>query len=269
MRPRTIDYAAKGAYCLTRSTQGMAKLMNRQSAEPNGIAIAVFGVTLLALVGPALSIPEVVPFGIAAGGLGVAAVDRIIWQGRLAQLLSAQLAWRSPQHRRRVLLHEAGHLVAACALEIPILGCVLDPWQAFRQGYPGYGGVQLDNAQWQQYLQQGKVSRSEVERYCIVWMAGGVAERAELDSVAGDRDDRLQVRQLVSLLRRGGQSLDPGYMERWARIGATALLERQADAYRVAVDCLERNLPLNDSLAEIRAALVAPENAIDSSDPQE
>jgi len=45
-----------------------------------------------------------------------------------------------------VIRHEAGHVLVAYLLRIPLLGYVLNPWQAFRRGIPGYGGVELDQS---------------------------------------------------------------------------------------------------------------------------
>ena len=227
-------------------------------SEPSGLALAVFFLSSLALLAPALGSSEFLPVGFACILLGFALLDRAVLQGRFSQLLGAQWGIRTPSQRRRIVCHEAGHLLAACWLDIPITDYVLDPWQAFRKGYPGYGGIQLDDSVWQGWLVEGNISRRDVERYSIMWMAGGVAERAEMGNTLGDRDDRLKLQQLVGSLRRASQSLDPGYMERWARLQAQNMIEQQGEAYRMAVTCMESGMQVEDCVALVKAALVDP-----------
>ncbi|MGK7906012.1 MAG: hypothetical protein AB4040_02120 [Synechococcus sp.] len=231
-------------------------------SNSSGMAIAVFALSLFALLSPALGMGEILPVGLTSFVLGAALVDRTVMQGRFSQLLGAQWEGRTSRQKQRVLTHEAGHFLAACQLDIPIKDYVLDPWQAFRKGYPGYGGVQLDDAVWQGWLEQGGMTRRDVERYSIMWMAGGVAEKAEMGNAIGDRDDRHKLQQLVSSLRCSGQLLDPGYMERWARLQARSLFEEQAVAYKVAVECMGLGLPVETCIAQVKAALVAVETCL-------
>ena len=226
-----------------------------KTSEPSGMAIAVFGLSILALLSPALGNNELLPVGATSLLFGAVVLDRVAMQGRFTSLLGARWGW-TPERRERVLYHEAGHLLAACWLEIPVLDYVLEPWQAFRKGYPGYGGIQLDDSVWQVWLASGSITRRDVERYSIMWMAGGVAERQKLGDTMGDRDDRLKLQQLVGTLRRSGQPLDPGYMQRWARLQARSMLEEQSAAYDVAVSCMQAGMPLEDCIDSVKAALV-------------
>ena len=227
-----------------------------KTSEPSGLAIAVFGVSLFVLLSPVLGSNEWLPVGATSLLFGTVFFDRVAMQGRFASLLGARWGW-SAARQERVLFHEAGHLLAACCLEIPVLDYALDPWDAFRKGYPGYGGIQLDDSVWQAWLASGSMTRRDVERYSIMWMAGGVAERQQMGDTMGDRDDRLKLQQLVGTLRRSGQSLDPGYMQRWARLQARSLLEEQAQAYDVAVSSMRDGLAIEDCMVSINAALVA------------
>lgn len=234
-----------------------------KSSEPSGLAIAVFGLSLLALLSPVLGSNEWLPVGATSLVFGAVLFDRVAMQGRFTSLLGARWGWTATR-QERVLYHEAGHLLAACCLDIPVLDYALDPWQAFRKGYPGYGGIQLDDSVWQAWLASGSMTRRDVERYSIMWMAGGVAERQQMGDTMGDRDDRLKLQQLVGTLRRSGQPLDPGYMQRWAKLQARSLLEEQEQAYAVAVSCLQEGTAIEDCLTSIRAALVPTLDAMDA-----
>ncbi|MGK7912735.1 MAG: hypothetical protein AB4050_14855 [Synechococcus sp.] len=236
-----------------------------KTSEPSGLAIAVFGLSMFALLSPVLGNNEWLPMGAISLLFGAVFFDRIAMQGRFTSLMGARWGWTATRHQR-VLYHEAGHLLAACWLDIPVLDYVLDPWQAFRKGYPGYGGIQLDDSVWQAWLANRSVTRRDVERYSIMWMAGGVAEQQQMGGVMGDRDDRLKLQQLVGTLRRSGQSLDPGYMQRWARLQARSLLEEQEHAYSVAVRCMQEEMAIEDCVTLVKAALVQT-SSIQTSDP--
>ncbi|MEL7083189.1 MAG: hypothetical protein AAF268_04480 [Cyanobacteria bacterium P01_A01_bin.3] len=229
-----------------------------KTSEPSGLAIAVFGLSLLALLSPVLGNNEWVPVGVTSLLFGAVVLDRVAMQGRFTGLMGARWGWTDIR-QERVLYHEAGHLLAACCLDIPVLDYALDPWQAFRKGYPGYGGIQLDDSVWQGWLDSGSMTRRDVERYSIMWMAGGVAERQRMGDTMGDRDDRLKLQQLVGTLRRSGQPLDSGYMQRWARLQARSLLEEQAQAYDVAVSCMRDGMEIEACLTSVKATLVQPQ----------
>ncbi|MEM9568682.1 MAG: hypothetical protein AAF974_10280 [Cyanobacteria bacterium P01_E01_bin.34] len=213
--------------------------------------------SLLALLSPVLGNNEWVPVGATSLLFGAVLLDRVAMQGRFTGLMGARWGWTATR-QKRVLYHEAGHLLAACWLDIPVLDYALDPWQAFRKGYPGYGGIQLDDSVWQAWLASGTMTRRDVERYSIMWMAGGVAERQHMGDTLGDRDDRLKLQQLVQTLRRSGQPLDSGYMQRWAQLQASSLLEEQAQAYDIAVKCMQEGMEIETCMSSIKATLVQP-----------
>lgn len=240
-----------------------------KTSDPSGLAIAVFGFSLLALLSPFLGGNEWLPVGVTSVVFGAFFIDRVAMQGRYSNLLGARWGWNS-QRQERVLVHEAGHLMAACYLDIPVSDYALDPWQAFRKGYPGYGGIQLDDSVWQSWIEKGAITRRDVERYSIMWMAGGVAERDQMGDTMGDRDDRLKLQQLVGTLRRSGQPLDAGYMQRWARLQARSLLEEQPAAYQTAVDCLRDGNSIEDCIESIKTAFVETEssNPLEASNSQ-
>lgn len=215
----------------------------------NRIALIIAAITVSSLVGPKLALPL---FGI----LGILIVEQVVWGGRFSSLLGAWLDWRSPEYRERVIRHEAGHLTAACVLGIPVVGYVLDPWQAFRQGYPDYGGVQLDTEPIESWQKQGQISSSDVDRYGTFWMAGGAAEYLYSGQVQGDGSDQRQVMQLLALLRSpSGKTPDPGPALTRYRRQAKEILDNHPQAFDIAVECLKTRVGIQDCQQRIQAQL--------------
>ncbi|MBD2021346.1 ATP-dependent Zn protease, partial [Leptolyngbya sp. FACHB-36] len=73
----------------------------------NLVAISIFVVTMTTLLGPLVHLSPVVPTIAVASALGLATLDTLSWQGRGATLLLDWLARFSPEHRDRVVRHEA------------------------------------------------------------------------------------------------------------------------------------------------------------------
>ncbi len=92
--------------------------------------------------------------------------------------------------------HEGGHFLVAYLLEIPITGYTLSPWEAFQQGQPGVGGVSICDAELASQIEVGKLSAQLFDRYCAVWMAGGVAETLVYSNAEGGADDLQKLRSI-------------------------------------------------------------------------
>ncbi|MEO1131245.1 MAG: hypothetical protein AAFX40_00905 [Cyanobacteria bacterium J06639_1] len=226
------------------------------SSSLGAIAIAIFLLSLWTLLAPMANISPWISAGLVTLITGVVALEQGLAKGRYSSALGALWKQQSPQFRDRILHHEAGHLLAACALDIPVTDYALDPWEALKKGYPGYGGVQLDDSVWQQWQESGEVKRSDVERYGVMWMAGPVAERSFYGQSMGADSDRQQLRSFVAWLNRcGGERLDPSVLERWCELRAKTLLNEREEAYQVAVSAMRDGLPMADCTAAIRASL--------------
>ncbi|GAB4144034.1 MAG: hypothetical protein Fur0046_21340 [Cyanobacteria bacterium J069] len=218
----------------------------------NLIAITIFSFTMLSLLGPVVHVSPLVT-AIAAGGLlGVATLDTFSWQGRGGTLLLDWVAGFSPEHRARVLRHEAGHFLVAHHLDIPITGYTLSAWEALRQGQPGAGGVSFDTTHLDTELAQGKLSAQQIDRYCTVWMAGIAAETLVYGNAEGGGNDRQTLYMLWNGLRRS--PAEAALKERWATLQAKNLLEANRTAYDRLVKAMERR----DSVAACREVLESP-----------
>lgn len=205
----------------------------------NTLAILIGSVTFAALLGPLLEISPLWPSLITASLLGLVTVDTLGFQGQGITLLFDWLAQRSPQHRDRILHHEAGHFLAAHLLGIPITGYSLSAWEALQAGQPGQGGVQFEPPN----LTQNSLPAELLQRYCTVWMAGGAAEVLVYDSVTGGEDDLNRLRTTLSRL---GLAWQP--QERAAVLQAHQLLQSHWSTYEALVTAMARR----DSVAQCR-----------------
>ncbi len=213
------------------------------------VALIIAAITVSSLLGSRISGPLMV-------GVALIIVEQLVLGGKWSGLLGAWLDWRSPAYRERVIRHEAGHLTAACILGIPVVDYVLDPVQAFRRGYPDYGGVQLDRDPMLAWQEQGRIRGPDLDRYGTFWMAGGAAEYLYSAQVKGDRSDQQQVVQLLGLLRSpSGQMPDVGAALTRYRRQAKDLLDAHPAALAAAVNSLRGQRPLAECLEAIQAHL--------------
>ncbi|MGK7890278.1 MAG: ATP-dependent Zn protease [Leptolyngbyaceae cyanobacterium] len=220
----------------------------------NLIAIGIFAVVLLILVGPLLQIPMTIPALITIGVLGLATIDTFGFQGQGGNLLIDMIAQRDPAYRRRILHHEAGHFLVAHLLDIPVTDYTLSAWEASRKGQTGRGGVQFDLTTILRQVNTGRVSTQSVDTYCSVWMAGIAAEELVYGQAEGGGSDRDQVRLLwtqLSRLNATSTSLDTKM--RWATLRAKTLLEQNRSTYDALVEKMEARASVPDCLQEVQS----------------
>ncbi|MEO0455883.1 MAG: ATP-dependent Zn protease [Cyanobacteria bacterium P01_A01_bin.114] len=208
----------------------------------NLIAISVFSVTMLALVGPLIHIsPEVLAIA-TAGGVGLVTVDRFGWEGRGGNLLIDWLSQGSAEYRQRILHHEAGHFLVAYLLDMPIKAYTLSAWEAWRAGLPGSGGVVFDAEAIEAEIEQGQISAQQIDRYCKVWMAGIAAEQVIYGSAQGGSDDRSMLNTLLRQLDR--PPAEASLKQRWATLQAKNLIEKETKAYQALLNAMETREPV-------------------------
>lgn len=202
----------------------------------NLVAVTIFTLVMTSLLGPLLHISPVIPAVATFGILGVATLDTLNWQGQLGTLFVDWFNQFSPDHRNRVVRHEAGHFLAAHLLEIPVTGYTLTAWAAFRQGQAGLGGVSFELPE-PVNLEQGVIPAQWVDRYCTVWMAGAVAETLVYGEAQGGADDRQKFRMLWAQFKR--PDAEGALKERWATLQAKTLLQTHWAAYEALVQAME------------------------------
>ncbi|MDC0834478.1 ATP-dependent Zn protease [Leptolyngbya valderiana BDU 20041] len=206
------------------------------SLSLNVLAIGIFSITMMTLIGPMVNLSPVVPAATVFGILGLATVDTLGFNGQGTMVLLDWLGNTSSDRRDRIVRHEAGHFLVAYLLDIPIADYTLNAWDAVKRGYRGYGGVQFDDRHLLEQLQQGTLSARTLDRYAKVWMAGIAAEQLHNDTEIGGDGDRLQLRQIFKQLRPA--ITDIVQRERWAIFQAKTLISTHQDAYNALVEAM-------------------------------
>ncbi|NJL20196.1 MAG: ATP-dependent Zn protease [Leptolyngbyaceae cyanobacterium SM1_3_5] len=213
----------------------------------NLIAITIFALVLSSLLGPLVHLSPAVPAIAIATILGLGTIDTWSFQGQGRALLLDSLARFSPDHRDRVIRHEAGHFLAAQLLDIPVTGYTLSAWEAWRQGQAGAGGVSFDTEALEAEIAGGTLSTQTIDRLCTVWMAGVAAEDWVYGNTEGGGDDRAKLGLLWQQLRR--PATEAQLKARWAMLQAKTLLEANQSAYDALVEAMQNRQPIQDCVA--------------------
>nr|WP_238718449.1 hypothetical protein [Petrachloros mirabilis] len=213
----------------------------------NVIALFMGLMTFSVLLGPALHLSPLWPTGVIVVSLSLVTLDTARWNAQGTTLLLDWWAQRWPQHRQRVLHHEAGHFLVAYLLDIPITGYALSAWETWRQGLPGQGGVWLDEP-----AAIASLSPSQVEHYCTVWMAGQVAEALVYGTAEGGKDDQAQAWALLT--QRG---VDPQSQVQQATRRARELLRSHWSAYQALIAAMGERASVSDCQTCIQHAILS------------
>jgi hypothetical protein len=204
----------------------------------NAVALSVFGMTLAVLIGPFLHIPPSLSAGVIFVGLGAVTFDSFRFQSLGLTLLLDTLARLSPRYQQRVLHHEAGHFLVAHLLDLPIQSYTLSVWEAFRQGNVDQCGVLLHQPS---NVAPPDWMKSNIEKLCTVWVAGGVAEDLKYGSIEGNEADLRQLRQSLSSL-----DLNPKLYTKQATRRARQLLQEHGQAYEALVSQMKMRQPITE-----------------------
>lgn len=209
-----------------------------QQTALNLVAIGIFIITFSSLLGPIFNLSPTIPVVATFSILGLATIDTLSWQGRGATLLLDWVARVSPQHRKRVVRHEAGHFLTAYFLGIPITGYTLSAWEAFKQKQPGLGGVEFNTENLSEKKLTSGETRLLLDRFCTVWMAGIAAETITYGHAEGGGEDRQKIADALVSLGRSEQQCQQ--KERWGQMQARTLIENYFASYEELVQAMEQ-----------------------------
>lgn len=188
------------------------------------LAIAIFTITMMSLVGTMVGLSPIVPSAIAIVLLGAWGIDIGFYQGKFGAYFQAWLRARSPQYRERVSYHEAGHFLAAYVLGFKVVNYAIAGIVGQSLGevladdsFAGIeGGVEIEQ---ENPLNSVNNSSNLLDRYCTVYMAGLAAEQLMCEGeTEGGLDDKQRLRQAIS------HTPNPMTQERWALLNARNLL---------------------------------------------
>ncbi|ACB52861.1 conserved hypothetical protein [Crocosphaera subtropica ATCC 51142] len=218
----------------------------------NLVAIAVFVMTLSALLGPIFNISPFIPAAATFTILGLATVDSFSWGGKGLTLFLD--LFTHAEERQRIIHHEAGHFLAAYCLGIPVTGYTLTAWETFKQGEEaGMGGVQFD---FSLLSDQEKISKNPliIERTFTVLMAGIAAENIIYEKAEGGKEDKQNLREIMKILDIPVH-LYP-QKESWALLQAKNLLLRHQTSYKALVKIMEKRASVEECQTLIQHTMI-------------
>ncbi|KAL5100639.1 hypothetical protein RYX36_004966 [Vicia faba] len=179
--------------------------------------------------------------------LGLAIADSIFLGGTcLAQISSY---W--PPYRRRILIHEAGHLLIAYLMGCPIRGVILDPIVAMQMGIQGQAGTQFWDEKVASDLAEGRLDGSAFDRYCMVLFAGIAAEALIYGEAEGGENDENLFRSICLLLEPPLSVAEMSNQARWSVLQSYNLLKMHKSAHRAAVKAMESGSSLSGVIRRI------------------
>ncbi|XP_010557268.1 PREDICTED: uncharacterized protein LOC104826324 [Tarenaya hassleriana] len=183
--------------------------------------------------------------------LGLAFMDSILLGGTcLAQISSY---W--PPHKRRIIVHEAGHLLVAYLLGCPIRGVILDPFVAMQMGIQGQAGTQFWDQKMESEIAVGRLSGSSFDRYSMVLFAGIAAEALVYGEAEGGENDENLFRSISVLLQPPLSVAQMSNQARWSVLQSYNLLKWHKKAHRAAVEALQEGSPLSIVMRRIEEAM--------------
>lgn len=183
--------------------------------------------------------------------LGLATADALFLGGTCA----AQISCFWPPYKRRILVHEAGHLLTAYLMGCPIRGVILDPFVALRMGIQGQAGTQFWDAKMEKELGEGHLSSTAFDRYCMILFAGIAAEALVYGEAEGGENDENLFRSLCILLNPPLSVAQMANRARWSVMQSYNLLKWHKKAHRAAVKALEGGHSLSVVIRRIEEAI--------------
>ncbi|PON53622.1 ATP-dependent zinc metalloprotease [Trema orientale] len=183
--------------------------------------------------------------------LGLAFVDSTFLGG----CCLAQISSYWPPHRRRILVHEAGHLLIAYLMGCPIRGVILDPIVAMQMGVQGQAGTQFWDEKMSNDLTEGRLDGTAFDRYCMVLFAGIAAEALIYGEAEGGENDENLFRRTCAFLQPPLSIAEMSNQARWSLLQSYNLLKWHKHAHRAAVKALESRCSLSVVIKRIEDAM--------------
>uniref|UniRef100_A0A0A9BCB9 Peptidase M41 domain-containing protein n=1 Tax=Arundo donax TaxID=35708 RepID=A0A0A9BCB9_ARUDO len=169
----------------------------------------------------------------------------------------AQISCFWPPYKRRILVHEAGHLLTAYLMGCPIRGVILDPFVALRMGIQGQAGTQFWDEKMEKELAEDHLSSTAFDRYCMILFAGIAAEALVYGEAEGGENDENLFRSLCILLNPPLSVAQMANRARWSVMQSYNLLKWHKKAHRAAVKALEDGHSLSTVIRRIEEAIAS------------
>ncbi|KAM7269188.1 hypothetical protein ACFE04_024685 [Oxalis oulophora] len=183
--------------------------------------------------------------------LGLFSLDSIFLGGTSYAVISSY--W--PPSKKRIIVHEAGHLLVAYLLGCPIRGVILDPIIAMQMGIQGQAGTQFWDAKMDKEVAEGKLSGRSFDRYCMVLFAGMAAEALIYGEAEGGENDENLFKSICGALQPPLSIPQMSNQARWSVLQSYNLLKWHKNAHRAAVKALESGSSLSIVIRRIEEAM--------------
>eukprot|EP00980_Cylindrotheca_fusiformis_P016713 scaffold5024_cov136-Cylindrotheca_fusiformis.AAC.42 len=189
--------------------------------------------------------------------------DKALLNGALSESLMKAL---SPKTQPKITRHEAGHFLCAYLLGCPVEGYVLSAWGALQDPRFGSMGVSAGTSFFDPVLSSQiastKITRSSIDRYSIIVMAGIAAEAVNYGQADGGAGDEMAlISFLANLNGSSSSSSNPAWNDitirnqaRWGALQAVLIIREYKECYDALVDTLERGGSLGDCIYAIENA---------------
>ncbi|XP_023644989.1 uncharacterized protein LOC17899799 isoform X2 [Capsella rubella] len=181
--------------------------------------------------------------------LGLAYMDSVFLGGTCL----AQISCYWPPHKRRIIVHEAGHLLIAYLMGCPIRGVILDPIVAMQMGVQGHAGTQFWDQKMEGEIAEGRLSGSSFDS--MVLFAGIAAEALVYGEAEGGENDENLFRSISLLLEPPLSMAQMSNQARWSVLQSYNLLKWHKAAHRAAVEALQVGSPLSIVIRRIEEAM--------------
>eukprot|EP00850_Spirogloea_muscicola_P022826 SM000313S11976 [mRNA] locus=s313:25156:28676:- [translate_table: standard] len=183
--------------------------------------------------------------------LAVSLADAIYLGGTgLGQVMSL---W--PPYKRRIVVHEAGHVLNAYLLGCPVRGVILDALEAVRLGIRGQAGTQFWDGTLEQEFKDNRLTAGSIDRYCVVLFSGIAAEAVVYGEAEGGESDENLYKSVVSQLQPPWSPAKVSNQARWAVLQAYNLVKEHRAAHEAIITVLEQGGGMSAIAEAIEAAL--------------
>jgi len=179
-------------------------------------------------------------------------LDRVLLSGAVFESFSRLLF---PKYKRKVIQHEAGHFLLAYLLGCPIQGFFLSAWDASSAGIRGQAGTVFFDNDLSSQLRANKVTRTAVDRYTIVLMAGIAAEALTYQQAEGGASDESALVNFLVGLSPPWDQQRVFNQARWSVTQAVLLIRENQAAYDKLADAMASGCTLGACVKVIEQEL--------------
>lgn len=191
--------------------------------------------------------------------LSAALCDQLVLNGALSESVVKVI---SRETQQKITRHEAGHFLCSYILGCPVEGYVLSAWGALKDPrFRGRGvsaGTSFFDPSLSSQIENSKITRSSIDRYSIIVMAGIAAEAISYGRADGGAGDEQALIAFLSNLNGDPSSSVPAWNDitirnqaRWGALQSVLIIKEYKECYDALVDAMERGGSLGDCIYAI------------------